>query len=80
MGTAGAGRDQGPGQHGGGAAARERGGDRAGPTQAGLLLYLEPLAGAAGAAALLGEGLSPATLAGGVLTMPGVGTAWLSRR
>lgn len=53
---------------------------RAGPTRAGLLLYLEPLVGVAGAAALLGEGLSPATLAGGVLIMLGVVTAWLSRR
>jgi drug/metabolite transporter (DMT)-like permease len=53
---------------------------RAGPTRAGLLLYLEPLVGVAGAAILLGEGLSPATLAGGLLIMLGVGTAWLSRR
>jgi drug/metabolite transporter (DMT)-like permease len=53
---------------------------RAGPTRAGLLLYLEPLVGVAGAAVFLGEGLSPATLAGGLLIMLGVGTAWLSRR
>ena len=53
---------------------------RAGPTRAGLLLYLEPLVGVAGAAALLGEGLSPATLAGGLLIMLGVGTAWLAGR
>lgn len=53
---------------------------RAGSTRAGLLLYLEPLVGVAGAAALLGEGLSPATLAGGLLIMLGVGTAWLAGR
>ena len=53
---------------------------RAGPTRAGLLLYLEPLVGVTGAAILLGEALSPATLAGGLLIMLGVGTAWLSRR
>lgn len=53
---------------------------KAGPARAGLLLYLEPLVGVAGAAAFLGEGLSPATLAGGLLIMLGVGTAWLSRR
>jgi drug/metabolite transporter (DMT)-like permease len=53
---------------------------RAGATRAGLLLYLEPLVGVAGAAILLGEGLSPATLAGGLLIMLGVGAAWFSRR
>jgi drug/metabolite transporter (DMT)-like permease len=51
-----------------------------GSTVAGLLLHLEPLVGMAGSAVFLGEGLSPATLAGGPLIMLGVGTAWLSRR
>jgi len=53
---------------------------RAGATRAGLLLYLEPLIGVAGAAAFLGEGLSAADIAGGVLIMAGVAVAWLAQR
>ena len=52
---------------------------RAGPTRAGLLLYLEPLVGVAGAAVLLGEGLPAATVGGGLLVMLGVGIAWVFR-
>jgi drug/metabolite transporter (DMT)-like permease len=53
---------------------------RAGATRAGLLLYLEPLIGVAGAAAFLGEGLSAADIAGGALIMGGVVIAWLAQR
>jgi drug/metabolite transporter (DMT)-like permease len=53
---------------------------RAGPTRAGLLLYLEPLVGVGGAAAFLGERLSAADIAGGLLIMVGVVIAWLAQR
>jgi len=53
---------------------------RSGSARAGLLLYLEPVVGVAGAVALLGEHLSAAMAAGGVLIMAGVATAWLAQR
>lgn len=53
---------------------------RAGSARAGLLLYLEPLVGVAGAVALLGEQVSAAMAAGGALIMAGVATAWLAQR
>jgi drug/metabolite transporter (DMT)-like permease len=53
---------------------------RSGSARAGLLLYLEPVVGVAGAVALLGEHLSAAMAAGGALIMAGVATAWLAQR
>lgn len=53
---------------------------RSGSARAGLLLYLEPVVGVAGAVALLGEHLSAAMAAGGALIMAGVTTAWLAQR
>ena len=53
---------------------------RAGSARAGLLLYLEPVVGVAGAVALLGEHLSATMAAGGALIMAGVATAWLAQR
>ena len=53
---------------------------RSGSARAGLLLYLEPVVGVAGAVALLGEHLSTAMAAGGALIMAGVATAWLAQR
>ena len=52
---------------------------RSGSARAGLLLYLEPVVGVAGAVALLGEHLSAAMAAGGALIMAGVATAWLAQ-
>ena len=52
---------------------------RSGSARAGLLLYLEPVVGVAGAVALLGEHLSAAMAAGGALIMTGVATAWLAQ-
>jgi drug/metabolite transporter (DMT)-like permease len=53
---------------------------RSGSARAGLLLYLEPVVGVAGAVVLLGEHLSAAMAAGGALIMTGVATAWLAQR
>jgi drug/metabolite transporter (DMT)-like permease len=53
---------------------------RAGPGRAGLLLYLEPVAGLAGAAVLLGERLSAGMTAGGLLILAGVTLAWRAQR
>jgi drug/metabolite transporter (DMT)-like permease len=53
---------------------------RSGSARAGLLLYLEPVVGVAGAVVLLGEHLSAAMAAGGALIMAGVATAWLAQR
>jgi drug/metabolite transporter (DMT)-like permease len=53
---------------------------RSGSARAGLILYLEPVVGVAGAVALLGEHLSAAMAAGGALIMGGVATAWLAQR
>jgi drug/metabolite transporter (DMT)-like permease len=53
---------------------------RSGSARAGLLLYLEPVVGVAGAVALLGEHLSAAMAAGGALIMAGVATAWMAQR
>jgi drug/metabolite transporter (DMT)-like permease len=53
---------------------------RAGPARAGLLLYLEPIVGVAGAALFLGERLSAGMAAGGVLVMLGVCLAWTAHR
>jgi drug/metabolite transporter (DMT)-like permease len=53
---------------------------RAGPGRAGLLLYLEPVAGVAGAAVLLGERLSAGMTVGGLLILAGVTMAWRAQR
>jgi len=45
-----------------------------------LLLYLEPLVSVAGAAFLLGERISAATVIGGVLVLAGVGATWAPGR
>lgn len=46
-----------------------------GTTRVSLLLYLEPVVSVAGAIALLGEQLTPAVIAGGVLILAGVAAA-----
>ncbi|MEV5710191.1 DMT family transporter [Actinoallomurus sp. NPDC052274] len=53
---------------------------RIGSTQAGLLLFLEPLVGVTGSLALLGEHLTSGSLIGGALVMAGVVTAWTAQR
>jgi drug/metabolite transporter (DMT)-like permease len=53
---------------------------RIGPGRAGLLLYLEPVAGVTGAAVFLGERLSAGMAAGGALVMLGVTLAWWAQR
>ncbi len=53
---------------------------RAGSARAGLLLYLEPLVGVAGAVAFLCEHVSLAMAAGGALIMACVAIAWLDKR
>jgi drug/metabolite transporter (DMT)-like permease len=53
---------------------------RIGPARAGLLLYLEPVAGITGAAVLLRERLSAGMAAGGLLVMAGVAIAWRAQR
>jgi drug/metabolite transporter (DMT)-like permease len=50
-----------------------------GTTRVSLLLYLEPVISVLGAVALLGEHLTPATIAGGLLILTGVIIASLER-
>ncbi|MEV4252710.1 DMT family transporter [Spirillospora sp. NPDC049652] len=53
---------------------------RIGSTRAGLLLFMEPLVGVTGGLVLLGEHLSSASIAGGVLLVAGVVIAWAAQR
>jgi drug/metabolite transporter (DMT)-like permease len=51
-----------------------------GATRVSLLLYLEPVVSVAGAVALLGEHLTSAAIAGGVLILAGVAASSVTRR